>query len=157
MTTSAASRSRRVRERGTAQLTVLFDANIIFDLLLWREPWCHDAVALFEAVAEKRVRGHVAVHTIATLWYVLSREIGPESARRALRQVLDSLAVAPLDGTDLRRALELPTPDFEDACQIAVAERAGAEMMVTRDARHYRGAPVAVISPAHLVAQLGGF
>ena len=157
MTTATAGRTRRVHERSNAPLSVLFDANIVFDLLLWREPWCHDAVALFEAVAERRVRGYVAVRTITTLWYVLSRELGLESARKSLRQVLNSLEVAPLDGAALLRALELPTPDFEDACQIAAAERAGAELIVTRDGRHYRGAPVEAISPAHLVARLGGF
>ncbi|MHB1223635.1 MAG: type II toxin-antitoxin system VapC family toxin [Gemmatimonadaceae bacterium] len=153
-----ASRSpRRVRERPVAPIATLFDANVVFDLVLWREPWCRDVVALFEAATAGRLRPYIAVHTVTTLWYVLSRELGGERARAALRRILASITVVPLDGDDLLRALTLPTTDFEDACQMVAAERAGASVIVTRDRRHYRDSAIAVLSPAHLVARLGGF
>lgn len=154
--TRAPARPRRVREVPTTPPLVLFDANVIFDLLLFRAPWYDDAIALFEAVDGGRLRAMLAPHTVTTLWYILRRESGAAAAREAVGRLLTSLAIAPLDGGDMRRALALPLQDFEDACQVVAAERAGAEALVTRDARHFTGAPIPILSPAHLVARLGG-
>lgn len=155
MTARPASRGRRVREVARPPALVLLDANVIFDILLFRAPWHEDAIAIFEAVEAGRLRAVLASHTVTTIWYVLRRQSSDVLARSALRRLLSSLPVAPLDENDMLRALALGVADFEDACQVVAAERAGAEAIVTRDARHFKGSPVPVLAPAHLVARLG--
>jgi predicted nucleic acid-binding protein len=149
------SRARRVREAARVPSLVLLDANVIFDMLLFRAPWHDDAIAIFEAVEDGRLHAVMAPHTVTTLWYVLRRQSSDAIARSAVRRLLSSLPLAPLDGNAMLRALALGVADFEDACQVVAAERAGAEAIVTRDERHFKGSPVPVLTPAHLVARLG--
>jgi len=155
MTARPASRGRRVREVARPPSLVLLDANVIFDMLLFHTPWYEDAIAIFEAVEDGRLRAMLATHTVTTIWYILRRQSSDALARSALRRLLSSLPVAPLDENDMLRALALGVVDFEDACQIVAAEQAGAEAIVTRDARHFKGSPIPVLTPAHLVARLG--
>lgn len=155
MAPRAATKRRRVREVITAPSLVLLDANVIFDVMLFRAPWHDDAITLFEAIEDGRLHAVVAPHTITTLWYVIRRQSGTAIALTALRRVLTSLPVAPLNGNDMLRAIALDLTDFEDACQVVAAERAGAEAIVTRDSRHFKGAPIPILTPAHLVARLG--
>ena len=152
---SRARGARRVREGARVPSLVLLDANVIFDLLLFRKPWYDDATAIFEAIEDERLHAVIAPHTVTTLWYILRRHSSDAVARSALRRLLSSLPVAPLDGNGMLRALALGVADFEDACQVVAAEGAGADVIVTRDARHFKGSPIAVLTPAHLVARLG--
>jgi predicted nucleic acid-binding protein len=89
-----ASRARRVRAVARSPSLVLLDANVIFDMLVFRAPWHEDAIAIFEAVEDGRLRAVVASHTVTTLWYVLRRQSSDVLARSALRRLLSSLPVA---------------------------------------------------------------
>lgn len=144
-----------VRERRVGQLPVLVDANVVFDLLLVREPWYRESVALFEAIEAGRLTGYVAAHTVTTVWYVCRKAFGATRARTMVARMLSVLNVATIDADDFRRAIALPSADFEDACQVLAAERAGAAVIVTRNPRHFADSPIGTVSPAHLVAQLG--
>lgn len=150
----ARPRPRQVRERYRGPVTVLVDANVVFDLLLLREPWYRDSVALFEAIEAGRLTGYVAAHTVTTVWYVCRKAFGAPRARTLVARMLSILKVATIDADDFRRAIALPSADFEDACQVLAGEHAGADAIVTRNPRHFADSPIAVISPAHLVAQL---
>lgn len=152
--TAAKRRPRQVRERLVSHVTVLVDANVVFDLVLVRDPWFRESVALFEAFEADRLTGYIAAHTVTTLWYVCRKALGAARARAIVARTLAVLGVATLDADDFRRAIALSLDDFEDACQMLAAERAGASAIVTRDPRHFAGGPVPVVSPAHLVAQL---
>lgn len=72
-----------------------------------------------------------------------------------MRRLLSSMGVASLDGEVLQRALALPIADFEDACQVAAADRAGVEAIVTRNVSDFQGSPVPLLTPVQLVARLG--
>lgn len=148
--------ARQVREQPTAPPVVLLDTNIIVDVLLLRQPWHLDAARLFEAIDAGRVRAFVAVHTVTTIFYLVRRALDVGRARVAVRRLLMSLEIAPLDGADLLRAVSLPLAEFEDSFQVVSAERAGAEAIVTRDRAHFRGSHVSILTPAQLVARLDG-
>lgn len=152
--TVASRRPPRVREERVAPVSVLIDANVVFDLFLSRAPWYAEAVTLVEAINAGRLSACIAAHTVTTLWYVCRKAFGSERARAVVAHALSAFSVATLDADDLRRAITLPFDDFEDACQMLAAERAGASAIVTRDARHFRDSPIPIVSPAHLIAQL---
>jgi hypothetical protein len=50
--------------------------------------------------------------------------------------------------------LALPGPDVEDNVQIACAQLAGLDLIVTRDTAGFRHAPVPAIEPTAVVAYL---
>jgi predicted nucleic acid-binding protein len=51
-------------------MKVLIDTNIVLDLLLEREPFVEEAIALFEQVEAGQVHGYVAATTITNIFYI---------------------------------------------------------------------------------------
>jgi hypothetical protein len=45
-------------------------------------------------------------------------------------------------------------PDFEDAMQVAAAERFGAQVVATRNLKHYKQSPIRAIVPTDLLTLL---
>jgi predicted nucleic acid-binding protein len=131
---------------------VLFDANVILDVLARRDPHYAESAAAWASAEAGAVRGFVAAHTVTTLHFLLSRHAGAARASAAVTDLLGVFAVAPVDGDVLRAALALSTADFEDCVQAAAAVRGNLDHLVTRDPHGFRGCPLAVLSPAELVA-----
>jgi predicted nucleic acid-binding protein len=65
----------------------------------------------------------------------------------AVSDLLDIVGVVDVGADELRRALVLDLPDFEDAVQAACAQKVGADALVTRDARGFGGLDMAVLGP----------
>lgn len=135
---------------------LLIDTNVILDVILARHPWAADAIRALDAVSRKRARGFVSAHSITTVYYIVEKARGRAVANTAIADLLQILDAVPLDGSDFQRALVLGLPDFEDAVQVAAHLRAGADYLVTRDAKHFTGAPAAVMSPGEALAILAG-
>lgn len=72
---------------------------------------------------------------------ILEREPWADAAVRILE-------VIPIEKDDLHQALILPLEDFEDAVQAAAALKIGADHIITRNEKDFRGLPVSVVSPA---------
>jgi predicted nucleic acid-binding protein len=139
----------------TPVLEVLVDTNVILDLVLARDPWGTDAANLFAAIERGALTGWAASHAITTVHYIVARHAGGMAATTAVGDLLRLLDVVPLDAADFQRALALGLADYEDAVQAAACLRVGAAYLVTRDARHFKGAPVATSTPGALLALLG--
>lgn len=140
---------------------VLFDTNVLLDVVLAREPWALDAVVLLDSVVAGHVAGFVAAHAVTTIHYVVQHDVnkqgrdGRAAARTAVADLLSILQVAPLDGSDFHRAMAMGLGDFEDAVQVAACLRVGAHFFVTRNPKHFRGAPVTPRSAGEVLALLG--
>ena len=133
-------------------MRILLDVNIVLDVLADREPFAEDATAVLSIVEAKKVRGYIAGHTAATLFYLLQKELGAKRARRALSDLLRIVDVVSVDEDRIRHALAMGWVDFEDAVQAACAEKAEADYLVTRDKAGFRRAAVKVLSPSEFFA-----
>ncbi len=136
------------------RIGVLVDTNVILDVVLARAPWDRDAALLFDAIATGAIRGFIAGHAVTTTHYVVERERSRQVATSATSDVLQLLTVVPIESADFQRALTLGLKDFEDAVQVAACLRAGADFLVTRNARDYRGAPIVTRSAGEVIAML---
>ena len=61
---------------------------------------------------------------------------------------------SPLTGRPWNWPDSMPGSDFEDNLQIAFAMEAGLDAIVTRDLKGFVGSPVAVMTPAELLARI---
>ena len=68
-----------------------------------------------------------------------------------LRQLHTILSIAPCSQAAVDRAFAADCPDFEDALQVFSAMEAGAEIIITRDPRHFAFAPIPVMSAQEFV------
>lgn len=109
---------------------------------------------MLSAVEEGRAEGHVAAHTITTIYYIVAREKGRQVAARAVTDLLRIVRVVAIGGSDFQQALVLDMDDFEDAVQAAAALQIGAGYLVTRNTKDFRGAPVEVCTPGEVLAML---
>lgn len=135
-------------------MNVLFDTNVVLDVLLRRETWLADAERLWKAAEEGRVRAFVCASSITDIFYTCRKLIGAGAARGIVRGCLDRLEIVGVTRDLLDAAYALGHPDFEDDLQAACAVAAGLDAIVTRNAQDFAGSPVAVLSPAELLGRL---
>jgi predicted nucleic acid-binding protein len=126
---------------------ILFDTNVVLDVLLDRQPYVEASAAVWSAVEAGASEGMLAAHAVTTIHYLLGKELSSAKARRIVSAILRVFGVAAVDGAVVQEALQLPFSDFEDAVTAAAARLAGCECIVTRDPRGFRGSPVRALTP----------
>ena len=84
---------------------VLFDLNVILDVLQRREPFYAMSARVLACAETGRVEGLVAAHSLTTLFYLVSRDLSADQARVALSELLRFLSVAAVDGPVIEQAL----------------------------------------------------
>lgn len=134
---------------------LLIDTNVVLDVVLDREPWVEDATALLDAIAGGRAEGHIAGHTVTTVYYIVERARSRSVAATAVNDLLQLLNVVPLGRADFQRALGLDLRDYEDGVQAAAGLQVGIDYLVTRNAKDFKGAPVMPRSPGEILGLLG--
>ncbi len=126
---------------------ILFDTNVVLDVLLDRQPYVEASAAAWAAVETGISEGMLAAHAVTTIHYLVRKEMGNIKARRIVSAILRVFGVATVDGAVVQEALQLPLSDFEDAVTAAAARLAGCECIVTRDPKGFRGSPVRALTP----------
>ena len=134
---------------------LLFDLNVVLDVLLDRPPHAAAAAAAWAAAERKEVDGLIPAHGFTTIFYIAARQRDAAYARRVVGDLLTVFRVAPVDDAVIGRALTLAWRDFEDAVCAAAAEAAGCNAIVTRDPRGFTDSPVEVMEPEAAVVWLG--
>ncbi len=131
-------------------MKILFDLNVVLDLLLEREPFVIHAGALTGEVEKGRLHGFLCATSVTTLAYLLSRALPRNEAQVALEQMLALFEIAPVDSRVLHQAMKSGFSDFEDAVQYFSAVHAGVDGLVTRNGRDFQGAELPVYTPEEL-------
>ena len=156
---------RRVREtpasgpRGSGETLarvprLLLDTNVVLDVILARAPWDADAVLLLDSISRSLASGFVPGHAVTTVHFVVERHKVRTAAVTAVSDLLQLLDVVELSRADFQRALALGLADYEDAVQVAACLKIGADVLVTRNAKDYKGGPVVTRLPGEVLAQL---
>jgi predicted nucleic acid-binding protein len=135
-----------------ARPSVLFDLNVILDVLQRREPFYTASARALACAEAGSVEGWVAAHSITTLFYLLARYQSAEQAHVLIGELLRFLSVAAVDQAVIGQALALPYSDLQDAVQMAAAAQTGAQYLVTRNIRDYEAGPLPALQPAELLA-----
>ena len=135
-------------------MRVLVDTNVVLDVVLARKSWVAEATDLLDRIARRELEGFVAAHAVTTVFYVIERERDRRTALTAIGDLLSVVEVAEVGSGDFQRALTFGLRDFEDAVQAAACLRVGADFLVTRNAKDYKGSPVSVKAPGELLALL---
>lgn len=133
---------------------VLFDLNIILDVLQERQDFYEFSAQLLAYAETGLLQGWIAAHSVTTLFYLIAKDRSPEHARVTLTGLLQILKIAPVDQNTIEQALNLPYRDFEDAVQTVAALQVHADYFVTRNVRDYQPAPMEVLQPVELLAIL---
>ncbi len=130
---------------------VLFDTNILLDVLLDRKPFIDLSSRLWNLVEIRQCEGVVAAHTVTTIHYIVVRSHSERIAAQAIPRMLSLFHVATVNHTvihaAMRAAYRAVPEDFEDAVTAAAAENAQCNLIVTRDPKGFRRSPMLAVAP----------
>jgi len=135
-------------------LRILFDTNVILDVLLDREPFSSTAAKLFSQVEAGEISGYVCATTITTIHYLARKVIGTESAMEEINKLMKLFEVAPVNRAVLDAAISSEFKDFEDAVVHEAAIYQDAQGIVTRDLIGFKKSKINVYSPEEFLLQL---
>jgi predicted nucleic acid-binding protein len=111
-------------------------------------------VLLLDAISRRQASAFIAGHAVTTVHSIVERARGRVTATTAVSDLLQLVDVVALDRSDFQRALSLGLADYEDAVHAAACLRLGADILVTRNPRDFKGAPVATRSAGEVLALL---
>ena len=77
-------------------MRLLFDTNIVLDVLLGRVPWHVEAGAIFQAAREGKLTASVTTLCIANVFYVGRRLAGSEKAMEAVCDCTEAIGTVAL-------------------------------------------------------------
>ena len=135
-------------------MRILFDTNVILDVLLDREPFSSTAAKLFSEVETGNISGYVCATTITTLHYLARKVMGAASAKEEINKLTLLFEVAPVNRAVLDAALLSDFKDFEDAVVHEAALYQGVQWIVTRDLNGFKKSKINVYSPEELLLML---
>jgi len=126
---------------------VLYDINVLLDVLLKREQFLADSASALDAVGQGQVEGYIAGHAVTTLFYLLQRELGMAKSRQVLAGLLTKMRVAPVTDAGIRQALNNSFKDFEDGVTYAAAQEAEVSVIVTRNVSDFTKGIIPAVLP----------
>lgn len=135
-------------------MRVLFDTNVVLDVLLAREPHARVAARLMAMADGGAVDGVVSATTVTTIHYIAAKTVGREMAGRHVHELLAIFDVACVDRDVLVGALESDFSDYEDAVLHEAGRVDGVAAIVTRNGKDFGGATVPIFDPNELLAAL---
>ena len=141
--------------RSRTLLRILFDVNVLLDVVLNREPYVRSAARLLAAVETGQLNGLVSAVTAPTIHYIVQRERNRDQSLVAIRLLLEICEVAPVTRAVLVDALAIGFDDYEDAVQHEAARHALADGIVTRNVGDFKPATLAVYTPDQLLQVVG--
>lgn len=133
---------------------VLFDSDVLLDVLDKREPHFRASAQALNTVKTGKTQGYISGHAVTNIYYILSKKNGRESSRKLVIYLLENLQVARVTDKIIRQALQSPMKDFEDAVTSAVAQSEGLEIIITRNLVDFVASPVPAMLPADFLLTL---
>ncbi len=134
-------------------MNILFDTNVVLDVLLDRKPFSAPASIIFSWVEAVEFIGFLGATTVTTIFYLATKVVGKKQAEKEISKLLSIFAIAPVNRAVLEAAINSKFTDFEDAVLYEAARHASAQAIVTRDAVGFKYAKIPVYSPEELNKQ----
>ena len=128
-------------------MKVLFDINVVLDIVGRRLPFYEDSKAAFLKTIERGAKPMLALHAYPTLYYLLGCPETQAARDAAMEWIFDEFEAASEGPVELSAARSYEMNDFEDALVAAAASSAGCDYIITRNVKDFKGSPVRVESP----------
>ena len=132
-------------------MKVLFDTNVILDVMLLREPFFKSSALLLAEIERKNIEGFVCSTTVTTIHYLVEKTKGRKVALSQIESLLKIFQVTPVDKSCLESALKSKITDFEDAVLNESAYREGLDGIVTRNEKDFKQSKLTIYNPEELL------
>ena len=134
-------------------MKVLFDTNIILDLLLNRQPFFEVSAKVIDLSATKVIEGFISASAITDIYYLAYKGIrDKKKVCSLLEKLLQIVSVAGVTETEIKRALQSDWSDFEDAVQYFTANSVEASYIITRNKKDYSSGKIMAVEPQEFLS-----
>ena len=135
-------------------MDLVLDTNIILDHIDRREPFYELSrkVCLLGIIGEANT--YISANMLTDLYYLLRKDYGSAGAQDMIENNLSFLRLVGITPEDASRALAARWNDFEDCLVARCAEKIGADFIVTRNVKDFKGSSIEAITPEELFTRL---
>jgi predicted nucleic acid-binding protein len=130
---------------------ILFDTNVILDVMLLRNPFYKAATLLLAEVEDKNLEGYICSTTATIIFYLVSKVKGSSEATQLLKALLQIFNVSQVDKITLETAINSDFSDYEDSVLHESAIRAGVNGIVTRNRKDFINSKITIYDPEELL------
>ena len=131
-------------------MRILFDTNIILDVLLNRKRFVELSSNLVGMVENNTIEGYLCATTITSLDYLIAKSINKKQAKIEIKKLLTIFNIAGVNATVIELSVNSTFDDFEDAVQYYSGECCEVEGLVTRNAKDYKNTKLPIYTPDEL-------
>ena len=133
---------------------IFLDTNVLLDDILAREG-TGSAQKILQLGVEKVLRICLSAITTINIAYITRKSVSRERLYEVFRMYLDYFVILPDSDMDIYGSIRSDNPDFEDAMQLACADTARVDAIVTGNKKHF--APytdIPVFTPDEFLAKI---
>ena len=135
-------------------MKILIDANIALDILLQRQPFYVAGIQIL-GLTKSGIELYISASTITDLFYIIRKELkNKEASLKLLKNLIISVDIAAVSGSEIRKAIDLNWGDFEDAVQFTAGESLAVDYIITRNTSDFSSATIPVISPEDFLLEI---
>ena len=135
-------------------MKILFDTNVVLDVMLDREPFAEPAGKLMSFVESGKISGLLCATTVTTIHYLSAKVLGSAKAQNQIKALILLFEIAAVNRIVIEDALISTFPDFEDAVLYQAARHAGAKAIVTRDLKGFKGSELPIFRTDEMLTAL---
>jgi predicted nucleic acid-binding protein len=133
-------------------MNVLLDSNVVLDHVLKRVPFADNATDIISLAKQGKFSAFVSASAVTDIYYIASKELKSQIlALEELKCLLQIVGIAAVTGVEIRRAVDLAWPDFEDCVQFAAGENIQALYIITRDTDGFSASIIPAVSPEKFI------
>ena len=133
-------------------MKLFLDTNIVIDVIANRKPFVEDSRIILNLCETGQAEGIISTLTLCTISYVLRKFATPGMMRTKLRDLRNILTPIDLSVSLLDKVIASSITDFEDAVQFYTAAYSDADVIITRNIKHFPQDNIPVLTPTEFLA-----
>jgi hypothetical protein len=118
-------------------MKVYIDYDVILDNFYSRKDFFEDSQKIFILIEKNIIKGYVSSLIIWNLFYLLSKYLGDNEARKKIKEFRSIINIVPIDSKIIDLSLNSDVKDFEDSVQFYAAITEGIDIFITRNKKDY--------------------
>lgn len=130
-------------------MIALLDTDVLIDVALDRKPFSEFSSIVLDSAEHHFYHAFIAWHSLADFFYIVTPPSSSSRTRNFVKGLLQFVEVAPTTTKDALYAVTQNFTDFEDALQVAAARACNAEIIVTRNVKHYKRSHIPARTPEY--------
>ena len=135
-------------------MKAFLDTNILIDVLSRRIPFYEAASNVINLGITGQIELCATSMSFGTTAFITKSVLGYDNAIAALQMLDPYIGIVTMDAGQCHNALFAKMPDFEDMLQFNAAVAAKADVIITRNKKHFPKHQMPILTPNEFLLQL---